>query len=224
MSHRLINYYICCVSASRMCPKGDDPLTTSQNSRVITITTGAASGTLAGMIGITFDGITTTMDASAAAAGDTACTTSLSNLDNVQIVSCSRGTPDSQNGAVYTITFSAFPTNPEQNNFFSHDGNPPIASFTCDISAVTGADTPTCTIADSVSSNIQEYEMCSRRGICNTETGVCACYAAYSGLACESSSAAITSSDSNDVLTLQAEASAYEGRVLHMKTGKQNNA
>jgi hypothetical protein len=96
------------------------------------------------------------MSADATSTDDAACAIAITNLENVATVSCTRGAVDATNGATYTITFTSFPMIPRQNNFFYHDGNPPLGSFTCDISSMTGGVTPTCTIADSVASNLKE--------------------------------------------------------------------
>jgi len=204
--------------ALRMCPKGDDPATASQVSRAITVTTSAASGTLAGTIGITFDGHTVDIAADASTVSASSFGISFASMGSVDTASVVKVNGySSGNGAAYTVTMT-YPTYPEQNNIFYHDGNPPLASFTCDISAITGATTPTCTITDSINSNIKEYEFCSRRGLCDTSTGICACYSSYSGVACGTSASESTSTDTEDVLTLQGESSTYQGKVLNLKT------
>jgi hypothetical protein len=204
--------------ALRMCPKGDDPATTSQVSRAIVVTTSATSGTLAGTIGITFDGHTVDIAVDASTVSAASFQSSIASLANIDSATVSKADGySSGNGAAYTVTIN-FPTYPEQNNIFYHDGNPPLTSFTCDISAVTGAVSPTCTISDSVNSNIKEYEFCSRRGICDTSTGICNCYTSYSGVACGTSASESTSTDTEDVLTLQGESSTYTGKVLNLRS------
>jgi hypothetical protein len=129
-----------------MCPKGDDPVTTGQTYRSIKITTSAATGALSGTVSINFLGYTTSFDADPSAADSNACTTAITNLDNVLSASCTKGA-EANGGAPYTVVFTAWPTFPAEDNIHSHTGNPGLTDFSCDISAVSG-DTPACVITD----------------------------------------------------------------------------
>lgn len=83
------------------------------------------------------------------------CDSAWEGLDNVESVECSKTLPGSGPGAIYSITFTAFPALPSQNNVFSHDGNPDLSSFTCDTSSVTASvGTPTCLFEDDVNTSI----------------------------------------------------------------------
>ena len=203
----------------RMCPKGDDPLTSGQAARALTLTTAGASA-LGGTLTVSFDGEEFTMSADANAVSGAECKALLEGLPNIEVAACARGAPDAQGGAVYSIELSSFPTLPHQNNIFAHDGNPPLSSFTCDVSAASPAGM-TCLFADTTTSNLREYEFCSGRGTCDTATGSCTCYADFSGTACEAAASTVATSADNDVLLLHAQLAGYAGKVLHLKTERE---
>lgn len=129
-----------------MCPKGDDPFTTFTDYYTITITTTAASGTLAGQFQFIFEGEYFYFNAAASSFDDTDCKDSFEGLANIETVSCTRGTIDARAGAQYVIQIQEFPTYPYQNNIYSHNGNPSLSSFQCKTDRVTGGTTPTCTV------------------------------------------------------------------------------
>ena len=61
---------------------------------------------------------------------------------------------------------------PSESNLYSHDGNPDISMFTCDMSGVTSG-TASCAVTDgnAASDDIVENAVCSNRGICDVTTG-----------------------------------------------------
>ena len=76
-------------------------------------------------------------------------------MSNVETAACTMGSVDgTTKGATYTITFTEWMPHLAENNVYSHDGNPPITDFTCDISGVTSSNSPTCSITDVVNSNV----------------------------------------------------------------------
>ncbi len=59
-------------------------------------------------------------------------------MPNVEGVSCTAEA--SGTGLIYTVELTAFPALPYQNNIFSHNGNPGLSHFSCDISHVSDFD------------------------------------------------------------------------------------
>ena len=144
-------------------PKGDDPLTTGQVDHAIVITTGALSGTLAG-VRLTFLGHTIEFSAN----GD--------EIHYIRVSDDLSGPPQRRHsvvlirncrankGQTYTITFTQFAKYPRENNFFctmepqAYQTLPviPLAQRAAlrrlaNYSSVTGT---------------KEYAMCSNRGSC----------------------------------------------------------
>jgi hypothetical protein len=131
-----------------MCPKGDDPFTSSTDYRTIRLTTSATAGTLSsGQFKFTFNGESFYFSAAYASFDSAACETAFESLPNIGDVICSRSAINARGGATYTIEFLSFPVMPHENNLYTNDGNPPLSSFQCDPSKVTGVTTPTCVIA-----------------------------------------------------------------------------
>ena len=84
---------------------------------------------------------------------------------------------------VYQVTFHEFPRFPQQNNVFTHEGNPHLNSFTCDVSKANGTN-PSCIITDLIKTNVKEYKLCSGRGSCDTGSGLCDRYNSFVGVNC----------------------------------------
>lgn len=60
------------------------------------------------------------------------------------------------------ITLEEFPAVPYENNIFSHNGNPPLSHFSCDVSNAytsTGSGFVNCTIEDTATDNIKGENM-----------------------------------------------------------------
>lgn len=115
----------------RMCPKGDDPLTTAQNTRTILMKLNSTGGNVEGYYSVGFDGEKFQLPVNAT---ELECEAGWESLPNLEDVTCSV-TYDGL-GTVYTVELDAFPPLPYQNNIFSHFGNPGLSSFSCDISHV----------------------------------------------------------------------------------------
>lgn len=135
-----------------MCPKGFDPLATFTDFRSITIETKALGGTLAGYFKFTFNGETFAFPAVAGDWDEVACQQSFESLPNIGTVKCSVGVSDNYGSTNYLVQFLDWPATPYENNIYSHNGNPPNSAFSCDVSSVTGALSPTCNVLD-VSAN-----------------------------------------------------------------------
>jgi hypothetical protein len=195
--------------SQRLCPKGDDPMTTDQEYRQISIMTGAMEGYLSGHFDFTFMGHTVGLEANADAQ---ACKYALEALPTVASVDCERGAVDSQGGATYTVTFLEWPVYPQDNNLFSHDGNPPLSYFSCSADSVEGADFPACAIDDvGERFNIREYDLCSNHGECNEASGDCKCSRGWRGPACDDNM------DAADTEFLYAEGPFFSGALSRLR-------
>ncbi|CAM9881317.1 unnamed protein product [Chrysoparadoxa australica] len=198
----------------KMCPKGDDPNTVSQNYRAITMTTSATATALTGTFRFSFQGESFSFAADASTYSAANMATALEALPNIEDVTVTQGVDGTTKGAVYTITFIQWPALPSQNNIFTHDGNPSItADFSCDTTGITSGNTPTCTFADAEANNLREYAYCSRRGDCDFSTGKCTCHTGYTGVGCGTSPGVVTTTSDVDVLLLHASASDYTGNT-----------
>ena len=196
----------------RYCPKGDDPLTTQQDTRTIKMSTNFTGGSPDGLYQISFHGEKFNLRVNATGAE---CEDGWETMNNIEDVSCT--VEVNGYGSVYTVELEAFPALPWQNNIFDHYGNPPVRAFTCDTSKITSGDSPTCVFDDVVAANIKEYFPCSRRGVCDYNKGLCTCYSSFTGYSCGIFETEVTSSDDNDVLLLHATNTGFDGNLLHLK-------
>jgi hypothetical protein len=205
---------------TRLCPKGDDPLTKSQVSRAIRITTTAVTGELGGKWTFTFDGESVEFGADASLVDGPACARLVAELPNVESATCERGAIDDHKGASYTVSFDAWPLRPWQNNVFSHNGNPSLSSFSCSMDQVEGGSyNPGCFISDVAGGSGQdefvvEYAECSQHGTCDRESAICRCNLGFKGDACDD----IT--DANDIAVHIAEGPFFSASVLKLRAGR----
>jgi hypothetical protein len=216
--------------SQRLCPKGDDPETTSQGSRSIRITTAnSASQAMSGSFTLWFNGFSTVFNADGSAESSNACVSFMQALNNVETVTCTQSSLDATTkGCIYTIVFTKWGDTPMENNLHSNDGNPGLSQFYCDKSRVTAASgTISCTLADitggTEGTTLTEYETCSSRGICDFATGICACATGYEGRACEAVSSIIENPCSNPDLTVHASCGSFTGAALQVKSTKAKN-
>lgn len=202
--------------SEQLCYKGDDPGTTDQEYRQVTIMTGAMEGYLSGYFDFTFMGHTVGLDANA---NDIACKHSIEALPTVGEVECERGAVDAQGGSTYTVTFLKFPARPHDNNLFSHEGNPPISFFSCGSENIAGADFPACAVEDyGERFNIREYVECSNHGSCDQRTGACKCDRGWKGEACDDNV------DGDDTQFLYAEGPFFTGAVSRLRAHRSASA
>ncbi|KAE9308737.1 hypothetical protein PF008_g20888 [Phytophthora fragariae] len=140
----------------RMCPRGDDPLTTGQVNAVQTITCTCNSCT--GTFALSFRGRVTANLASTATSSD--LETALEALDNIYGVTVVAAAPlCSSGGASTSITFTNNP------------GNLPNLQVLNNLSNGGTVTVSTTTVGT------RENVYCSNRGICDFSTGVCKCFA-----------------------------------------------
>lgn len=143
-----------------MCAKNDDPLTTGQVHRQIQIQVDADASlnlALAGSVQVRFLGDVVVFDAVAVAttAHEQACAQAFMTLRTVLIASCTITNVDPVTaGATYTVTFEEWVHLGGENNLLYHNGNPPLASFSCDLTKVTSLNSPTCAISDVTTANV----------------------------------------------------------------------
>ena len=134
-----------------MCPKGDDPLTINQNYREINVTvSNSYSTSLSGTLGIEFEGRTSYISLSYPSNSN--CISGLVASGSYGYIGC-KLQEISSHTFLYTITIYSWPTFPVENNLFSHNGDPAITEFYCDVTkAVSGT---TCVFQDVISTNIR---------------------------------------------------------------------
>jgi hypothetical protein len=88
---------------------------------------------------------------------DTDCETSLESNIKFSDVECEVTMIDSKTYQI-DITFIKFPTQPYENNLYTHNGNPLITDFLCDMTQ-TDSDVK-CYFSDAVTSNLIGILLC----------------------------------------------------------------
>nr|KAE8943099.1 hypothetical protein PF009_g7160 [Phytophthora fragariae] len=213
-----------------MCAKNDDPLTTGQAYRTIQIAVGAdptPATALAGSVRVHFLGDVAVFSAVAGAdaAHETACAQAFQSMRTVLTATCTITSVDSvTKGAIYTVAFTEWVHLGGENNLLYHTGNPPLSSFTCDLSQVTSLNSPSCVVTDVAATNVIEHVYCSNRGLCDFSSGQCVCYTDFKGMDCNQPSNIPDSIDDNDGFIINPLGLAYTGTVLHLKTAKGSQA
>jgi len=150
----------------------------------------------------------------------------MKQLNNVKTVTCTQSSLDSTTkGCIYTIAFTDWGDDPMQNNLFTHDGDPPLAAFSCNSKLATSSSgTPSCVVADvaggGAGGNIVEYQTCSARGICDFATGVCACATGYEDAACSTQGSIIVNPCLTPDLSVHASCASFTGSALHVRSTK----
>ena len=150
------------------CPKGHDPMINETVNHIVTLTTGASSGTLSGSFRLGFYGHYVSIDADASVATHTVVKAALESLGNIGTVDVSRGTVDANKGAVYSITFTSWLERPKENNMYKHDGSPDISLFSCQTPKL--GQGHVCTWAE-VQVGTLRNTYCSSRGSCDFTSG-----------------------------------------------------
>jgi len=163
----------------KMCSKGDDPMTINQNYRELSMTVYTSDSSFYGTLGLQFMGKESFISLSSPSSTD--CTSAMIASTSFTYLSC-KYTKINQQQYKYTISIYAWPIYPAENNLHTHNGNPAITDFFCDISDTSSS--VYCTFADINSTNIREYVYCSNRGNCDFTTGLCSCDDGFGGPAC----------------------------------------
>ena len=66
-----------------------------------------------------------------------ACESMWASMRNVNNASCFQESVTAGTGSAVYVVKLQFSTDPSMNNIFTHDGNPALSEFSCDIAAVT---------------------------------------------------------------------------------------
>jgi hypothetical protein len=135
-----------------MCPKGDDPLTSFSNYKTIQLVVDGPSG-FSGTLGIVFEGETTTIPLSSVS--DSVCEEQFEASKKFSDVTCTYTTTAIGTGTrrIFVIEFVSWPLTPQENNLYSHDGNPSIEEFRCDLTSMDSS-AVSCSFTDLISTDI----------------------------------------------------------------------
>lgn len=135
-----------------MCPKSDDPLTVNSNYKTIQLQVRGPKD-FSGKLGIVFEGETTYIPLSVAS--NEVCETQFENSKKFTDVSCtySLTTSGHYDTRTFIISIHSWPISPQENNIYTHNGNPSMNEFRCDITSLTSS-LVTCTFTDLISTDI----------------------------------------------------------------------
>ena len=165
--------------SERMCPKDDDPLTKNQTYRSFSLNIRSTSA-MGGDLRIKFQNDRSTV-LHLTSLTNTSCSYSFVKSPKFDTVDCHVISTDNTNVNL-NVTIKSWPYYSHENNLHSHNGNPPLKDFQCDTSRTTGG--VTCQFYDLQSTNLIEYDYCSKRGICDFNTGLCKCFKGFGGVSC----------------------------------------
>ena len=141
---------------SVMCPKGDDPLTINQYSRSLQLDVMGISA-LSGEIAVEFQ--SEKIYLSLTAPSGSQCELSFESNPKFNDITCIF-TQIATNHFKFVVTINSWPLSPAENNLYSHNGNPVITEFLCDMSFSAPVGGVTCTYTDIVASNVQGILLC----------------------------------------------------------------
>lgn len=208
----------------KMCPKGHDPLVEANATHRIVIRTWAESGALTGAFKLYFMGHSIEFNSVVASFSGDRCAERFAKLPGVKSVTCSHNATDyAHGGAGYFVDFTGWPTNPKENNIFTHNGKPSADQFHCDTTNVTSADGEEvyCNVFEGAhnanNDYVAKYDYCSNRGICDLGSGECACYQNFYGAACEVYVPQEIYADYVDVMTISANDTDFTDTVLRIQ-------
>lgn len=134
-----------------MCPKGDDPLTLNQNYRTFQLDTYSTTTTATGNLIVTFQGGRIYLPMSSPSSSG--CKSAFESSGYFDSVECTYTSVTSYHRK-YQIEVLQWPVSPQQNNIWTHSGNPDISNFGCDTSLVESASI-TCKFSDVYNTNVR---------------------------------------------------------------------
>lgn len=132
-----------------MCPKGDDPMTESQNSRSIQLSVSAPTP-LSGILALNFQDEPSFINLNSRSALQ--CELAMEANPKFEDVLCEYTEFDS-NSVFYNITILEWPVYPAENNIYYHNGNPGDSEFLCDTTFTAGD--IECRVASSYVDDVQ---------------------------------------------------------------------
>jgi hypothetical protein len=136
--------------ALTMCPKGDDPMTSHTNYKTIQLVVQGPKG-FGGKLGIRFEGETTTLSLSTVTSE--LCEQQLEASKKFTDVTCTYYASPTGTSRTFVIEILSWPITPQENNIYSHDGNPSIEAFSCDLSAISSS-LVSCSFTDLISTDL----------------------------------------------------------------------
>eukprot|EP00924_Labyrinthula_sp_SR-Ha-C_P002184 snap_masked-scaffold_19-processed-gene-3.19-mRNA-1 protein AED:0.01 eAED:0.01 QI:0/0/0/1/1/1/3/0/1884 len=196
-----------------------------QNDFVVSLTTGAASGTLSGKMELMFMGKRMEFEADASSLDASQMQNLLTSAGSeistvIGSVTVTRSAVDANLGAAYTITFSSF-RSAGFSSLFNHMGSPSVRNhFRCSVAGVdlNSVTSPSCVVAVVQNTNVKEFLECSGRGKCLS--GRCLCFSGYVGGKCEIDSGIISLVDSEPTYLIKATGLSFVGSVLKLASSK----
>ena len=204
----------------KMCPKGDDPFTSSNGYRTLQIRTQSSisPSSLSGYYRFFFNGYSFLFAADLNELSPSDCKAAFEGMLTLGSVSCENIAVTS-GGMNVTVKFLSFPTIPVENNVYTNDGTASSGFYFCDTSLVTGGEV-TCEVTDVTSSSatLKEYAYCSNRGVCDFNVGDCTCFKNFGNINCDTYATNIdkTYSNETDLFTIRATNRNYNSSSLLM--------
>lgn len=123
----------------RMCPKGDDPMTSFANYLTVTISLRVSAGKLGGNVYLLINGQLIVFPAWYGSWSTSLCEKQFGAMNNIEEVSCRRTqNPDSKGNVDWVVAFRKFPMIPYENNIYTNNGSLPLSNFICRTTYMTG--------------------------------------------------------------------------------------
>ncbi len=156
---------MCCVSLTTIvcdciyigtCPKGNDPMTTTDQYRTIVLSLGAGNVQSGDFYVFSFNGDSFSLPSTGSLWSAAECKAAFESLDGITTVDCTRATVDTADAPTgvpttdYTIVFRKFPTlaRSDSKNIYNNDGTVPLSSLACDTGPVPSSRRPYCVLSD----------------------------------------------------------------------------